>query len=348
LGRSEDSVLIARGSPLATNALGQYFAVSFDWRRVLVFDADGRLERALGQPGGGPGEFNSRISDVVIHMDSVFVFTQDRRLAVFSPSLRLARSAALSLRSPHPPLVVGPRSEIIVAASVPTRNASGLDFHVMDRVGRHTLSFGNETIVVPGSVTSASAPTLQGVPPPIVGAPAMDRVWTVDSDYQITSWSVLGKKSASFRVADVPWIVNRPPMPSIQQLRDELNASRAAIEAGMPQPPSRTPPRSNVHIVDVDSSGRLFFLANVNFHESRRPTSGPLAVCPALRSERSPGWMACSFVEVVDTRQVVLLLSQSVGTGLQFVAGRNLAFRYVEGADGITTIRIERMRLVIP
>lgn len=60
---------------------------------VLVFDDAGRLERTLGGPGEGPGEFG-RVSDVAVLAPDTVVVLDIRlgRLSVFAPSGDLART----------------------------------------------------------------------------------------------------------------------------------------------------------------------------------------------------------------------------------------------------------------
>jgi len=61
---------------------------------VHVFDRAGRLERTLGGPGEGPGEFGSVTSVVAIDPDTVVVLDiRMGRLTVFAPSGGVARTA---------------------------------------------------------------------------------------------------------------------------------------------------------------------------------------------------------------------------------------------------------------
>ncbi len=72
---------------------GRIVVVDAEARRLLLFDATGKLVRALGRRGAGPGEFRNVTSVTVLPGDSLLTFDRSlRRLTVWHPDSGYVRS----------------------------------------------------------------------------------------------------------------------------------------------------------------------------------------------------------------------------------------------------------------
>lgn len=99
LGRATDSVLLGQVvGVVAVNSRGEYFAPASAGFQVAVYDSLGRLTRAIGKRGPGPGEFRT-ISDIRVGTgDSLLVADSRNNLQLFTADLRYGRT----IRIPNP------------------------------------------------------------------------------------------------------------------------------------------------------------------------------------------------------------------------------------------------------
>jgi hypothetical protein len=93
LGKANDSVLLGQiVGVIAVNSRGEYFAPASSQFQVAVYDSVGRLLRAVGQRGPGPGEFRF-ITDIHVGAgDSILIADARNNLQLFTPDLRYHRA----------------------------------------------------------------------------------------------------------------------------------------------------------------------------------------------------------------------------------------------------------------
>jgi hypothetical protein len=196
-------VSIAPTSRLDRDSQGRFFAIGDDFR-VLVYDARGRLVKALGRRGDGPGEFNGRvpygIADVVVGLgDSLFVF-HPPKVTVFSPTLVYVRTIAAiplaQLNSIHP---LGDGTWLVGGSNRAPSHVGRPIFH-LNPDGSIRQSLGPEQTLAPGGLLPAS--------PPFKVAPDQQSLW-VNAGYHryaLTQWSIDGRLLGSLQIDDTPFL----------------------------------------------------------------------------------------------------------------------------------------------
>ena len=134
-------------SPLVMrDSRGFWYVTSTDdgLRRVGVFDERGGLRKVIGRRGEGPGEF-ADISHIVVGPgDSLYVYDHDRRRrTVFDPAHEFVRAERIpGYMTDILPLSSG---QMIINASIPTRDRVGWPLHIVGADGGLLHSFGAET-----------------------------------------------------------------------------------------------------------------------------------------------------------------------------------------------------------
>jgi hypothetical protein len=343
LGTPNDSVLIDPGTNLSRDSRGRFFAVGFGGRSILIFGADGRFERAFGRAGRGPGEFSSTVYGARINADTLFVFTTDSRVAVFSPQLSYMRTVTLYVLAPSLPTVVGSDSRIVVSAFVRKPESIAYHFHEVAEDGKVLRSFGPRDSVV------APYPGMDGAaglsPRKRFELSALDeRAWTtaLDTRFTLNGWGK-SPQPDSLNFSRVPWLAANPVPPTRAERKADALAAALAIGEGRPQPPFRTPPRPSANVIRADQLGRLWVLVTVPFNSGQRP-AGPLASCRGATSDLYPGWRACVLLDVIDHRSRTLLTSTLLEEPRLFVPGTDLMYALRADANGIIMIPVFRVR----
>jgi hypothetical protein len=96
----------------------------------------------------------------------------------------------------------------------------------------------------------------------------------------------------------------------------------------------------------VDDQDRVWLWTSAHFNDDRRP-AGPLSSCRGTEIKRNTGgWRTCLLLEVIDTRRGVLLVSQLTDATARFIPNTDLMYNGVQDANGVTSIRIVRARLI--
>jgi hypothetical protein len=177
IGSEEDSMPISPMSAVAYDSRGRTFVAPLpspvQRQRIHVYGPTGQVERVIGGPGQGPGEFTAVRQIAVGPGDSIFVVDITRRLTVFAPGGTPIRTG----NTPYSLLEIEvlPDSRI-VGASV-SRQLNGVPLHLMDTRGALVRSFG----VDPNGERngSASGPTLMDIGRRI-SATRAGQVWSVN------------------------------------------------------------------------------------------------------------------------------------------------------------------------
>ena len=121
---------------------GRYFVTGGPSPYFWVFDRTGNVTHRIGRSGEGPGEFSVITGIASGEADSVFVLDPIRLLAsVYTPDLEFARSFRLSFSPEGPELLFG--ASFLINTPFRRGDLVGLPFHVLDRNGRMTRSFGS-------------------------------------------------------------------------------------------------------------------------------------------------------------------------------------------------------------
>ncbi len=348
LGSASDSVPLDGGVGLARDSRGRYYTTGFGGKSIVIFDSTGKYLQAFGRAGQGPGEFAGRIMGLSVKADTLYTFTvSGHRVTVFSPSLAFVRTATyLPVTMHSAPTMSGSRGEFIASGEVRSSDSlTQYKYHVVGGDGKRIRSFGNAYPIVSGRPPAIRPTTTVVATLMFALSPMGDQLWTGNNEYRVTRWDVATGSSTTFQVADVPWLRNAPPPPDRETLRDDLGAAMTAIAAGLPQPPHKYPPRPSASLMRVDDQQRLWMWSYVHFNNDARP-AGPLSSCRGIESSLYPGWRSCVLLEVVDTRRRVLLMSQLFDTNGQFIPYTDLMYSKVQDANGVTTLKVVRVRLV--
>ncbi len=95
LGTTSDVFIPLREPKMLRDAQGLYYLVFHDWvnQPILQYDSAGTLRQRIGTLGRGPGEYTMTRSALIGAGDSLFVFTADRVLQVYSPEGQFVRGA---------------------------------------------------------------------------------------------------------------------------------------------------------------------------------------------------------------------------------------------------------------
>ena len=129
---------------------GRYFVTGGLSPYFWVFDSSGNVSGRMGRSGEGPGEFSVVMGVTIDEADSVFVLDPMRaRVSVYTPDQEFARTFSLSFRPDGPQLFLG--EWLLVNTPFRAGDLVGRPFHVLDKSGRMTRSFG--------SVGDGNAPT---------------------------------------------------------------------------------------------------------------------------------------------------------------------------------------------
>jgi hypothetical protein len=90
-----EMAILASARSLSRDSNGRLYIADRSDRRIKVFGSDGRQQRPIGAPGGGPGEFTTLLSAGILS-DSAFGWDATlNRLTFFSPGGEEVRSIAL-------------------------------------------------------------------------------------------------------------------------------------------------------------------------------------------------------------------------------------------------------------
>ncbi len=96
-GNTTDSVIPLREPDLLRDSRGFYYLLFHDWvnQPILQYDSNGTFVRRIGTLGRGPGEYVMTRATFAGAGDSLYVFSADRVLLVYSPDGEFVRSAVI-------------------------------------------------------------------------------------------------------------------------------------------------------------------------------------------------------------------------------------------------------------
>lgn len=205
---------------------GRYFVTGGPSPYFWVFDSSGEATR-LGRRGEGPGEFTLITGLAIDETDSVFVTDPMRvRVSVYTPDLEFARTFPLSFRPDGPQLLLG--EWLLVNTPFRRGDLVGVPFHVLDRSGSMTRSFGS---VGGGADLTIDRYTRDGR---VLARSDTTSFWAARTNqYLIERWTVDGRLLETLH-REPPWFqvwwespadADTPPVPRIiamEQVGDTL------------------------------------------------------------------------------------------------------------------------------
>lgn len=313
-------------STLAVSSRGHVTVSSDDGAKILLFGTNGNFVRAFGVKGSGPGEF-TRIAKLVYGpQDSLFVF-EARKVHVFDPSLRFARTHAL----PGAIQAAVPQSDgsMLVGMQIASEKAHGYPVHLLSSRGQPIKSFGQQGRVSHDPrcrVCNKLVFTSSGIANRIVVSAPNSYAWEV--------WSSGGQLLSSYRV-DSEWF--KPWTDTGNWLSGES-----------PKPPS-------IANVAIDSNKRFWIAltrAPATWKRQAPPdgvTAGPRGVAFANRQgasyymvERDSASIE-TVIQVVDPATGVVATSTHPGTVI--LLSSSLAYRMSVDEDEGIVFRLLRLSM---
>lgn len=305
---------------------GRYLvAPSGDPAVVAVFDAKGRPLPELGRYGSGPGEFISVGWVLPGPGDSVFVLDRgNRRLSVYGPQLRFARSYPLAPVQVFRAASSG-NGTVLLQGQSGTPQGAGQPLHFMSSSGKLLKSFGARVPIL--DPLKSQTDQLREVSSDSKGS-----VWAARVNrYEIEEWShngelrrVLTNSPAWF----VPWDANA----------DDDRAGRITLRTG-------------IVALRVDSSGLLWVFLT-------QPRPG--AVAPRVRESRAgeegpppPSYRELLqkyrlVIDVIDPRSNTLVASKALNDFFFVGTPSDVLFSLRAATDGEELIDIWRLELRRP
>jgi hypothetical protein len=330
----EEDGAFSFGAPVARDRRGRIFAVPQTSNRILVFDSAGRFVRRVGRQGSGPGEYFGIMRIVSGPGDSLWVVGMDRRVTILTPALEYARSFV----APADLITITPRPDgsAVIATSVPTPEASGYPFHLLDRQGRIVKSFG--TVVDNQPLAEC---TTCGKQSARLAARSDHLLATTNNRYDIERWTVDGTRDVTWSIQNSPWF--RP-----------WTTTGNWLSGATPRPTT---------IVDAreDASGLLWIAA------AKAPsdwTPGRVILAPGMRTARNAvqvpsgragrdwilenqGLVSETVLEVIDVQRGVVLASSRFA-GPNALLNDGWAYRVRLGKDDIPIIEVFHVSLRVP
>ena len=121
---------------------GRYFVTGTSSPYFWVFDGSGRVLDRVGRGGEGPGEFAEVVGMVIGEADSVLAVDNFQgRVSVYTPDLEFTRTFRLGFFPDGPALFID--GSFLVNSGIRTQDLLGEPFHVFDRDGLRSRSFGS-------------------------------------------------------------------------------------------------------------------------------------------------------------------------------------------------------------
>ncbi len=286
--------------------------------RLLQWAPDGTLERVIGSPGEGPGEFGlGAVTPFVATRDTLYVRDSRRRWLVFDPEYRFIRNAPLGvLTTPSGQNTVFVGDSLVYSATTTPLAGPGI-VTITDRFGTPLTSLG------------PLRTSVGGVSPLAVEPDGTVWIWGgigPASPYQVQRWAVGHDTALQVITRQVPWF-----RPDSARLR-------------IPQTPERRPfLYPMVRGIVLDEDGLLWVMSDVP--KSAAVVSDVETVSgDSLRAvlDRSLN----RHMEVIDPRTGTALAHREVGRSFDFIPGTGNGVRKTETDDGEREIAIVPYRLV--
>ena len=305
LGSATDTVSPSVVAGVVRDRAGRYYAASDPAIHILQYDARGRLERAIGRRGPGPGEYRNIVQ---LHQDSrghLYVFDLGQRLTILDTGLRVVRAVGHPVE--YNPFVVLPSGAVVMASTVSSADRVGFAIHVYGPGGEPVRSFDQAA----GVFRANADPRLHRR---TIGLARSGGIWSAPLwRYEIEEWDTAGRHLRGFR-RDADWF--RPPDPG----------------SGRPQP--------QIDAIHEDDVGRLWVLMTVTNRRLPPPQRGQP---PRSWAERARDYD--TIIEVLDlSRRVVVNSRRLEGMYRGFVIGGHL-YRVVEDPSGNQMLELFSVRL---
>jgi hypothetical protein len=146
IGGSDTNFTLGAASRIARLSSGRWVAGPLLERgKIVLLDSAGRFVRLLGRPGQGPEDFGSINGLIAGKADTLFVWDRSNsRVAIYDGSMKLVRTVQLSVGAANGFALLPSGGLLFSSVTAPPR------FHVVDRAGRLTGSFGSEVILETG------------------------------------------------------------------------------------------------------------------------------------------------------------------------------------------------------
>ena len=238
---------------------GRFVVAAKGGHAFFVFDASGRLERAIGARGGGPGEFESLGPLAVSAGDTIFATASARQINVYAPSGAFVRQTILQhtnvsclpyTSNEFVPLADG---RLLIGSSVRKSVGSDHPITLVDISGRRLSGFGVENTSTVGSlscralVVNAETGSLWASEP--FGYRLEELRPSADGSYRTVRQ--IGVQSPWFRDGGVPLMTP-------EQLDADLAKTKIVIE--QPARPTRMvrPPWAALRNFRIDATDRLW------------------------------------------------------------------------------------------
>ncbi len=335
LGSESDSVLLTRTPVIARDSRGRTIAAVRDngFEPVIVYRADGTIERTLGRHGSGPGEHERVEAIAVTEGDSVVLAHSYRRVSVFAPDGRYVRGGTL----PSAPraILYATNGDLIINASLAAGENAALPLHVVGADGMLLRSFGTEDIFGGGTSERTLAPRLDG-----------QWFWLSESgQYRLERSDTLGRVSRVVTVA-TPWWYVFNSTAEVQAFFDSLPAPDE-IPSGAEKRPRRLRYRPPFRIASVvpDAAGKLWVAhhTHVDNWEVLEAEYDRSSSDVRLADEMN-GRMYRTVLDVIDPEQGVLIARRIIpGYGWIANDGTFIHVRYRD--DGIVALDISSLAL---
>jgi hypothetical protein len=319
IGKPTDPVLLSEFFVLDRDSKGRFLTIGAGNDQLIVFDSTGRFQTALGRRGDGPGEFGGAegVREVRIGAgDTIYALDGRRKVHIFSPSYRYVREVDL-LGGPIRmfPLQNG---ALVISAAVPTPKSYGFPFHVVERDGSISVSFGPEQRnIVRDSLTPDMIRARGGVRGRRGGV-SLDEasrptafelsynkrsiIVQRQGRYVFHTWGVDGRDLGVVEVVGAPWLPSPGSVPA------------AAL--------------ASVNFAGTDQLGHYLVVGSVPSLPTTQPTDARLRRF---------------FVEVLDLNSRQVLMSASVPEAIRMIHGTPFAFSKSTDSSGVVSFTVWRV-----
>ncbi len=302
----DDAPLSMRSRPLLLSNGDIWIAPLADAGRFARFDRTGRLISVDGRFGSGPGEF--RLISGLARWGSTEVAVFDAgngRFARLSVNGRHLGEQSTVIVDPVSSTLISD-SELLVTADIRTPALAGAQFHILDRNGQISRSFGGRS----GNIDLRTPPQRWHVSPIVE-----ESFWTVPYDrYVLEQWSTKGSL--------------------LQRIERQVDWFPVSSGRGRGSPPAAV-------LVDVwvDGAGLIWTISAVPLPGAVPP---PVRREGRVDLRQAPVRRFDTIVEVLDPASSRVLMSRRVPVQHLGFVGPGVTYSVKEGADGRRAVEVWR------
>jgi len=308
---------------------------------VAVFSAAGNFEKLLGGVGEGPGEFRSVTISGVLPGDSVWVFdSRIRRLSIFGPDLRFARSVPFMQ---HQALVFAPSGVITGLGDIRSENRIGKFIHqYAAATGNYLRSLGPEKAVSPG--TNAQIPFVS------LMSDRNGQLWSAGvAPVRFVSYGETGAASREVMVQP-PWL----PFPALKPRTKPGRPATAETPATAAVPLEPIPTVNSVTIAANGDFWILGALPSADWRTKKNPFEPLPAESKGVKRRSDPsdqielynGWYN-TIVESVNfdpSGRARTVVRAKIRTGLAQMLSDGLVAGMAADSDGVVSITVWKLQ----